>query len=146
MPIRECRVKEDIAEMAPPLGLEARAVDGNDVIAVNEAAEVLVKRARAGEGPAFLECKTYRMRGHVGPDDNIQGTHTDIRTPEEIVKWQARDPIVLHRKYLIEKKGVDVNILDSIVRDAEREVLEALLFARTCSFPDEKGMRDYVFA
>jgi len=52
----------------------------------------------------------------------------------------------LHRKYLIEKKGVDVNILDSIVRDAEREVLEALLFARTCSFPDEKGMRDYVFA
>src|SRR5690606_2559719 len=68
-------------------------VDGNDVVDVYEATCAAVETARQGGGPSFIECMTYRQRGHVGPSDNIQGTKTDIRPSSEIAEWQARDPL-----------------------------------------------------
>ena len=63
--------------------IESHQVDGNDVLAVFEVSQEAVDRCRRGEGPVFIEFQTYRLRGHVGPDDNIQGVHTDIRPKEE---------------------------------------------------------------
>lgn len=145
LPISECRVKEDIAEIAAPCGVDGRAVDGNDVLAVLDMAAELVDGCRSGRGPGFLECKTYRLRGHVGPDDNIQGSHTDIRSTEEIEAWRARDPIVSYRRLLV-SQGVSVQLLDSIVGEAEREVAEALTLARASAFPSAEELERNVYA
>jgi pyruvate dehydrogenase E1 component alpha subunit len=79
MPIRKCRPNNDIHKIADPFDIKSFVVDGNNVLEVYEAALKAVDLCRQGNGPVFMECKTYRLRGHVGPDDNIQGTHTDIR-------------------------------------------------------------------
>ena len=95
LPIRECRPPQDVCRIAEPFGIKTEAVDGNDVLAVYEAARMAVARCRRREGPIFIEFRTYRFRGHVGPDDNIQGSHTDIRPKSEIAQWLERDPITL---------------------------------------------------
>ncbi len=94
MPIRECRVNQPISKIAEPLGIKTYCVDGNDVLQVYDAGLQAVETCRSGEGPVFMEFMTYRLRGHVGPDDNIQGFHTDIRPKDEIAMWQQKDPIM----------------------------------------------------
>lgn len=145
LPIRECRVSESIVDIAAPLGVEGVCVDGNDVLDVFEAASRLTGRCRRGDGPGFLECKTYRLRGHVGPDDNIQGSHTDIRSSEEVEAWRARDPIPRCRKAL-DALGVGSDVLDGIVRAAEDEVADSLAFARASEFPAAEELERYVYA
>jgi TPP-dependent pyruvate/acetoin dehydrogenase alpha subunit len=94
----------------------------------------------------FIECLTYRFRGHVGPDDNIQGSHTDIRPKEEIESWLKKDPIDQFEEYLIDKKVADRICLTSIRKEAEDEVREAELFAADSEYPDPEGLQDYIFA
>ena len=86
MPIRECRPTEAIFEIGKLWDILSHKVDGNDVLEVYEAAKKAVDLCRNDNGPVFIECATYRLRGHVGPDDNIQGSHTDIRPEEEIIE------------------------------------------------------------
>ena len=107
MPVRECRVDNHIYEVAEPFCIESRAVDGNDVLEVYEAAKQAVEKCRKGEGPIFLEFLTYRFRGHVGPDDNIQGTHTDIRPKKEVEEWLEKDPIKNLERYLKDNDLLD---------------------------------------
>lgn len=145
MSIHECRVKEEIFEIAAPFGICSRRVDGNDVIAVHEAAREAVTKCRKGEGPYFIECLTYRLRGHVGPDDNIQGTRTDIRPEEEIASWKAKDPIQRLRSRLIAEGQCTINELDSIEREVEAEVNEAHERARKSAKPDKRELLDHVF-
>jgi TPP-dependent pyruvate/acetoin dehydrogenase alpha subunit len=59
-----------------------------------------------------MECLTYRLRGHVGPDDNIQGSHTDIRLKEEIEAWRKKDPIKRFERYLHENGVMDEEEID----------------------------------
>jgi len=98
-----------------------------------------------GEGPVFLEFLTYRFRGHVGPDDNIQGCHTDIRPEEEIESWLLRDPIKNFENYLISNNLVESEILESVRNEAEEEVAEAHRFARESPYPDPRDLQEYVF-
>lgn len=146
MPIRECRVDRDIADLAAPYGIRAEKIDGNDVLAVREAALRAVEDCRIGNGPVFLEFLTYRLRGHVGPDDNIQGTHTDIRPPEEIAAWRLRDPIVRLGEYLIENGFSQVSELEGIREVIIREVEEALDYAKKSPYPQPEEVICYVFA
>jgi len=145
MPIRECRVEVPLVEMAKPFGIWASQVDGNDVLAVYDLAQEAVERCRAGDGPVFLECLTYRMRGHVGPDDNIQGCHTDIRAAEEVEQWRKKDPIVRLERYLIEDQNIPRGELESIRREVEEEITDALAFARASAFPEVEDLSKYVF-
>lgn len=75
---------------------------------------------RKGQGPVFIECMTYRLRGHVGPDDNIQGTHTDIRPPEEVSKWRKRDPIKKFESFLIKNSILEKEDLEKISQEAKK--------------------------
>lgn len=93
LPMRECRSELNIARTARALGVRGVRVDGNNVLAVYTAARDAVGRCRERRGPVFMEFLTYRLRGHVGPDDNVQGLHTDIRPQAEVAKWRRRDPI-----------------------------------------------------
>lgn len=146
LPIRECRVREDVVEIATPHGMPGVCVDGNDVLAVRAAAAELAAACRRGAGPGFIECKTYRLRGHVGPDDNIQGVHTDLRSDAELAAWRARDPIITFRARLTADHGISAHELDSVDQEAAAEVAAALSFARASAFPDEKGVMHDVFA
>ncbi len=145
MPIRECRVDVDIFEIGKPFGIQSVKVDGNDVLAVYEAAENAVKLCRDGEGPTFMECITYRLRGHVGPDDNIQGTHTDIRPEEEIEEWRKKDPIISFESLLLKNNVLGEKDIEEIRREAEKEVEEAHLFAENSPYPKETDLAKYVF-
>ncbi|MFA6034151.1 MAG: thiamine pyrophosphate-dependent dehydrogenase E1 component subunit alpha [Myxococcota bacterium] len=145
LPIRECRVKDTIAEMAVPIGMASASVDGNDVLEVLETARRAVEGCRAGEGPFFLECRTYRMRGHVGPDDNVQGTHTDIRPASEIEAWRERDPLKLFRDLLLKEKDATAAELKKVKKDALKEVAEAHRAAIADRYPDPRELKRYVF-
>jgi TPP-dependent pyruvate/acetoin dehydrogenase alpha subunit len=146
MPIQECRVERDICEIARPFGIESRRIDGNDVLTVYEVARDAVEACRKGEGPVFLECLTYRFRGHVGPDDNIQGTHTDIRPQDEIDLWLKKDPIKRFEQYLLSNGHITAEGLDNIRNEIQREVAEAHAFARQSAHPAVEEMQKYVFA
>ena len=144
MPIDACRNNRNISRIASPFNIKAWRVDGNDVLKVYETAKEAVALCRAGKGPAFIECLTYRFRGHVGPDDAIQGTHTDIRPPEEIKRWFKKDPIKQFESYLVSKKTMTPGALENIKRKAAAEAADAVAFSRGCPRPDPRDLEKYV--
>lgn len=145
MPVRECRVENSIYKIAEPFYIESNGIDGNDVLKVYEASRKAIDKCRSGEGPVFLEFLTYRFRGHVGPDDNIQGIHTDIRPKEEIERWLQKDPIELFEKYLLRNELVDKSVLDEIRCKVQKEVNEAHIFAKNSPMPDRRSLTKYVY-
>jgi pyruvate dehydrogenase E1 component alpha subunit len=146
MPIGEIRTGRPIVDLAVPYGMRAMSLDGNDVVAIHEAARELVEACRRGEGPVFLELLTYRQRGHVGPNDNIQGTLTDIRPAAEIDAWRARDPIEQFRKFALATGRVTQAELSDIDADLAAEVAEAHRVAAASPRPAENELERYVFA
>jgi pyruvate dehydrogenase E1 component alpha subunit len=145
MPIRECRVDKNIYKIAEPFCIESCEVDGNDVLAVYNAGRKAVAKCRKGNGPFFIEFKTYRFRGHVGPDDNIQGAHTDIRPEKELKKWLGRDPIRRFERFLLKSRLLERNRLNEISRRAEEEVAEAHRIAVNGPSPSQGELTKYVF-
>ena len=129
LPISECRVNEGIVDVAAPFGMRGIQADGNDILQVLDIAREVVDACRRGEGPFFLEFNTYRLRGHVGPDDNIQGIRTDIRPVGEIEAWCARDPIPRLEQYLASTEGVRPDALDAIKERVRREIDDAFRYA-----------------
>ena len=144
MPIRECRNSENISRIAEPFCIKTCRIDGNDVLRVHEAAKEAVAFCRAGKGPAFIECLTYRFRGHVGPDDAIQGLHTDIRPPAELKRWLKKDPITRFERYLSSKKLLTPSALDALKRQVASEVADAVAFARRSPRPNPSHLEKYV--
>ena len=145
MPIGEIRVSDTIFEMAHPFTKHSYKVDGNDVLEVYENTQNAVELCRSGYGPVFLEFLTYRMRGHVGPDDNVHGTHTDIRPKKEIDAWHKRDPIAKIEKYINENNILTNNEMIKAKMDVRREIEEAHEFARSSPYPAPEALSQYVF-
>ena len=121
------RVDDNIFEVAAAHGLHTEIVDGNDVFAVNKAATEAVSRARNGEGPQYIETRTYRWLGHVGPFDNIAEGLRDIN---ELNYWKERCPISNLEKKLIsdgvitESKVEEMHLrIQSIVENAEAKAI-----------------------
>jgi acetoin:2,6-dichlorophenolindophenol oxidoreductase subunit alpha len=146
MPVQDCRVNNSIHKIAEPFSIENSVINGNDVLQVYEQAQEAVRRCRAGEGPFFLECLTYRFRGHVGPDDNVQGSHTDIRPKNEIDRWLKNDPIKLFETYLLDcQTGTNQELID-IKNKVEEEVAEAYEIVKNSPYPDKRELLKYVYA
>ncbi len=145
MPISKCRPNNDIYKMADPLDIVAIEVDGNNVIEVYEAANKAVELCRKGKGPVFIECKTYRLRGHVGPDDNIQGVHTDIRSEDEIEMWKKRDPLVTFRQYLENENIATTGEVEDIYHEVGIEIEEAYKYMNESAYPGKSEVMEYVF-
>lgn len=145
MPVAECRPDCNIVEIAKPFGISNACVNGNDVLEVYHAAVKAVELCKNGQGPFFIEALTYRLRGHVGPDDNIQGTHTDIRSQEEVEMWIKKDPIdKFERRFL--KEGV-LNELEisKIKTDINQTIQDAYAFTSHSPYPKESELNAYVF-
>jgi acetoin:2,6-dichlorophenolindophenol oxidoreductase subunit alpha len=144
MHIRDIRNSDTIYETAASFNIRSEIEDGNDLLKVYELTKSAVKDCREGKGPVFLEFQTYRYRGHVGPDDNVQGTHTDIRPKEEIKAWKDRDPLLLFEKYLTE-----MNISNSELSEIKEKIFDKIKKihsdAKSGQWPDSKEINNYVF-
>ena len=146
MPIRQCRVDVPISKIADTFGIEAFSVDGNDVLAVHDASRAAAEICRSGNGPVFMEFKTYRFRGHVGPDDNVQGVHADIRPRDEVANWLEKDPIKRFEQYLLDNEVMNGDELQALKGEVTREVQDAIVFAENSPRPIREDMTNYVFA
>jgi acetoin:2,6-dichlorophenolindophenol oxidoreductase subunit alpha len=145
LPIEEIRVNPNISETAIPFGIKSFQLDGNDVLEISKIVKESVEYCRKGKGPIFIEFLTYRLRGHVGPDDNIQGTHTDIRPKKEIEFWKKKDPINRFEKYLLEEKLMSKEEIKLVYKQLNLEIAEAIVFAKESNFPNPKEVLKYVY-
>jgi 2-oxoisovalerate dehydrogenase E1 component len=131
----------DVAERARSYGIPGVAVDGNDVIAVHEAAAAAVGRARAGHGPTLLECRTYRTRPHAeGMRD------AGYRTGDEVETWKGRDPIPRLGAGLIAKGIATEDELHAVEAEALAVAEDAIAFAAGSPFPDPATATDHVYS
>jgi 2-oxoisovalerate dehydrogenase E1 component len=131
----------DVGNRGSAYGLPSVIVDGNDVRAVYAAAGEAVARARAGDGPTLIECKTYRTRAHAeGMRDG------GYRTAEEVEQWKTRDPITLHREWLLDEGDADEDRLIAIENEVQALVEEAAEFAKNSPWPDGATACDHIFS
>jgi pyruvate dehydrogenase E1 component alpha subunit len=124
-------------------GMRAEEVDGQDVRAVHGAAARAVAAARAGEGPSFILCQTYRYRGHhVGDVDR-----TYYRTRDEEESWQSeRDPLTRLGVWLVDEGLATPERLEQLAHEAEEEVRAGVEFALDADFPDPSEVDQDVYA
>lgn len=122
---------ENISIRAQAFGMPGVTIDGNDVESVYWAAKEAVERARQGDGPTLVECKTYRWRGHHEGDPN-QGQR--YRSREEIQEWKEKCPIKRLRTKLL-AKGVSPDKLEGIEGTVRGAVEQAVEYANSCPFP-----------
>jgi pyruvate dehydrogenase E1 component alpha subunit len=132
----------EVIARAQAFGIHAETVDGQDVQLVQETMQKLVERARRGEGPAFLECLTYRYYGHHVGDIN----RTYYRSKEEEQDWRDnRDPLKLLAEKLIGQKLTDQAVLDQIVSDVKTEIENGVQFAIDAPFPNPSEVNEDVY-
>jgi len=121
----------NVADRAVAYAMPGVIVDGNNLSDVAEASNEAVERARRGEGPTLIECKTYRHRGHSKSDRNR------YRTKEEIEDWITnRDPIRLFEEQMQEYGVIDAAGIEAVRADVEREIEAAIEFAKASPMPD----------
>jgi TPP-dependent pyruvate/acetoin dehydrogenase alpha subunit len=144
MPIKDAYPKEDIADLAAGYGMPGVVVDGQDVVAVHEAVQAAVARARAGEGPSLVECKTYRYRAHVEGVPDV--SHAQPRPAEEVEAWKKRDPIKLFGERLLEQGILSQDDIEKIDREAAAEIDEAERFAMDSPVPDPAILEKALYA
>jgi TPP-dependent pyruvate/acetoin dehydrogenase alpha subunit len=145
LPLHEIRVDNKISEIAKPFCIESNTADGNDVLEVYKLAQKAVKKCRDGKGPVFIEFITFRFRGHVGPNDVIQGTHKDIRPKELIDFWKLKDPVIRFRNYLSDHGIFSESEIRGIDQLCQDEVSKAFSFAIESQYPDINELGKYVY-
>jgi pyruvate dehydrogenase E1 component alpha subunit len=132
----------DIAAHAAAYDMPGVIVDGNDVLAVHAATEDAVARARRGEGPSLLECKTYRWRFHA-----MRATPPpETRPAEEISTWKARDPIASLEQHALDRGLLSADEIGAIRAGVRADLDAAVAFAEQSPFPDPKDLLVDMFA
>jgi pyruvate dehydrogenase E1 component alpha subunit len=139
-PYRETTNIANIAERAASYGIPGVIIDGNDVLAVYKTIKKVVARARAGEGPTLVECKTYRWEGHNVGDPEV------YRTREEVKAWREKCPIKRLAKVLEENNIAGEEAIREIEIKVQNEIDDAEQFAFDSPSPDPSEVMDYVWA
>lgn len=120
----------DIYKMGHGFDMPSAAVDGMDVVAVHNAMDEAVQRARAGEGPTFLEIRTYRYKGHSMSDP------AKYRTKEELEEFKGRDPLLSTKAAIVENKYADDAWFAEVDAEVKKVVEESVKFAEESPYPD----------
>lgn len=124
--------------------IATRVVDGNDIVAVARSAGELIDGARRGEGPGFLEAVTFRWRGHVGPNEDIDvGVQ---RAPEILQAWKKRDPIARLWTSLKNDRNIDSAILPALEATMRTEIETAVQNAKDSPYPGDEALLNLVYA
>ncbi len=135
-----CCQKNVAADRAAVYGIPSEVVDGNDVVAVNEAATRAIARARAGDGPTILELKTYRHGGHSRNDA------CGYRAKDEEDLWiNQRDPVKNFRKRILEAQVIGEEELEKIEAAIEKEIDDAVEYAKQAPLPTNESALENVF-
>jgi len=138
--IRKVTNTKDIAIRALAYDIPGIVVDGNDVLEVYRVTKEAVERARKGEGPSLIECKTYRFKGHhVGDPGRL------YRLEKETEEWKERCPIKTFRERLIKEKISTEEELDLIEKDTKKIIKKAADFAIQSPYPNEKEAYEDLF-
>jgi len=135
---------DSVARFADAHRIENRIVDGNDVVSISRAAGDLISRARAGEGPGLLEAVTYRFRGHVGPNEDIDvGVH---RKMQDVDAWKQRCPIKRLRAAMENEGLITQSDFDEHYKDVLKQVCNAVDKAQAAPYPDQSSLLDFVYS
>jgi TPP-dependent pyruvate/acetoin dehydrogenase alpha subunit len=129
VPFEKSMAIEDVAVRADSYGFPGVSINGNDVLAVYQATQGAMRRARGGEGPTLIECKTYRWHGHSEHDKAF------YRTEEELAMWKSRDPIPTFTAYLQQLKVLEPKHLEDIEARIKTTIDEAVRFAEDAPHP-----------
>jgi pyruvate dehydrogenase E1 component alpha subunit len=144
--ISVCQVKHqpiiDVSIRSTSYDMPGVTIDGNDVIEVYETTTKAVKRARAGEGPTLIECKTYRWRGHHEGDPNLGARYRDKK---DIEVWKGKCPIERLAKELVKKHKIAKKTLEGIEQDVLKQMDDAVAFAKDAEFPAIEEMYEDVY-
>lgn len=132
---------KDISIRAKAYGIPGVSVDGNDVIKVYETASEAIARARRGDGPTLIECKTYRFHGH-----HVGDPGTSYRTRDEVEEWKQRDPILRLRTMILEEEGFSEAELEAIDAEVIEKLQKAIQFAKNSPSPLPGDALDDLFA
>jgi acetoin:2,6-dichlorophenolindophenol oxidoreductase subunit alpha len=143
-PMQTVTSVKDIAVRAKAYDIPGIIVDGNDVIEVYRSASDAIARARAGEGPTLLECKTYRWEGHVVGEQAFLGTGA-YRSEQEVEEWKKRCPLIRFEKFAAESGKISAQELKKIREETEAELEAAVKFARESPLPDPSEVTDDVY-
>ena len=139
-PVEYALSTANVSDRAAGYNMPGINVDGMDVFAVYDAAGQAVARARAGEGPSLLECRTYRFYGHTVFDNPLS-----YRTKEEEDHWRARDPLKLFREAVLPLGDITLEELDQIDAEAAQLMEDAIKFADESPLPDPLEIYDDVY-
>lgn len=131
---------EQLSDCAAAYGMAGVSVDGMDVLAVYDAVRQAVERAKRGEGPTFIESKTYRFRGH------FEGDPETYRTKEEVEEWRKRDPIETFKNTLIQTQELTEEAFAELEERLQAEITAAVDFARSSPYPDAAEAYTDVFS
>lgn len=129
-----------VASRAQAYGLPGVEVDGNNVLAVHAAAETAIQRARMGEGPTLIECKTYRMVGHHEGDPG-----TDYRTREKVAEWRSRDPIKMLSERCLSLRLGTAEDLQRIDKEVAAWLDDAVQFAQDSPEPEASSVLEHLW-
>ena len=137
----ERRAKDNIIESSTLHGMPGHVVDGNNVFDILAITKIAIRRARSGRGPSFIECKTYRWHGHVGPSWDMD---VGVKRKSELEVWRKKDPLLIIRRAL-QSNGLPETVIDSLSQKAETEVQAAINYAKAGSFPSKEQLLANVF-
>lgn len=141
VPVARQTASKTIAVKAKAYGVRGLRVDGNDLLAVYVAVKEAAARARAGEGPTFIECLTYRIGAHSTSDDP-----TRYRSDEEVAKWQLKDPLTRYRAYLVAKGLVDDATDAALHKEFTDEISAVIKEVEAHGPPPRDTLMDDVYA
>ena len=130
---------EDIYKIGLGFDMPSAPVDGMDVVAVHNAMDEAVQRARAGEGPTFLEIRTYRYKGHSMSDP------AKYRTKEELEEYKGRDPLLSTKAAILENKYADDAWFAEVEADVKKVVEDSVKFAEESPYPDPSAIYEDIY-
>ena len=136
------QLKDDIYRRAECLSVPGYRVDGNNIIEVYRVAKKAVNDSRAGKGPALIECRTYRWRGHVGPGPDVA---LGYQGQEELNKWMERCPVDNFKRLLLDRKITSAKEVNTVHRQVQEEIEDAFAFAKASPLPGEDEILDDLY-
>ena len=142
MSISKRRAYDNLSDMAAAHGFKTQIIDGNNVLDVFYAARNAVEKTRNGLGPVFLECKTYRWRGHVGPNYDVD---LGLRSEEELKAWMNRCPVKHYAHFLIEQGVISLAEYNVFKQNVKNEIDKAVSFAENSPYPAPEELSANVF-
>ena len=142
-PIKYSSLLENLSDRGKAWGIPGETIDGMDVMTVYKAASRLIERARSGEGPAILECKTYRFEDHSKSTANLVLSY---RSKDEIAEWMKKDPILRWSERLINEKICTQDEIAKVDELVEKTLEEAVEFARNSPLPEPEDAFKYMYA